>query len=132
MVSTHRACRCRCVFYYHGETTPINIDTAYLSIFSEDTNEGSGSSQISEAYLYTTTNMAHVDNRTSVNGSRVYYECYYGTTSGSTEAGSLNCVSFRYNNKDHLNIELYGLNYGTSIGYHLNIHHLQLLYQVIL
>ena len=106
-------------FYYHGETTPINIDTAYLSIFSEDTNEGSGSSQISEAYLYTTTNMAHVDNRTSVNGSRVYYDVYYGTTSGSTEAGSLNCVSFRYNNKDHLNIELYGLNYGTSIGYHL-------------
>ena len=106
-------------FYYHGQTTPININTAYLSIFSEDTNEGSGSSQISEAYLYTTTNMKHADTITSINGSRKYTDVYYGTKSGSTEAGSLNCVSFKYNNKDHLNIKLYGINGSTSIGYHL-------------
>ena len=106
-------------FYYHGQTTPINIDTAYLSIFSEDDGEGAGSSQISEAYLYTTTNVTHADTITSVNGSRKYTDVYYGTKSGSTEAGSTNCVSFRYNNKDHLNIKLYGLNGKKNIGYHL-------------
>ncbi len=106
-------------FYYHGQTTPINIDTAYLSIFSEDDGEGAGSSQISEAYLYVTTNVTHADTITSVNGSRKYTDVYYGTKSGSTEAGSTNCVSFRYNNKDHLNIKLYGLNGKKNIGYHL-------------
>ncbi|MBO5476713.1 MAG: MucBP domain-containing protein, partial [Clostridia bacterium] len=104
-------------FYYVGESTPINIDVAYLSIFSEDNGEGAGSSQTSEVYIYGTTNMAHASTLTSVNGWRQYTDVYYGTLSGSTEAGSLNCVSFQYKRKDHLNIKLYGIN-KTNIGYH--------------
>ena len=104
-------------FYYHGESSPININTAYLSIFSEDENEGAGANQSSQAYIYNITQMAYASTKQSLVSSRTYYNTYYGTGDGSTEAGSLNCVAFQYKNKDHLNVELYGFG-RTSIGYH--------------
>ena len=104
-------------FYYHGESSPININVAYLSIFSEDENEGAGANQSSQAYIYNVTQMAYASTKQSLVSSRTYYNTYYGTGDGSTEAGSLNCVAFQYKNKDHLNVELYGFG-RTSIGYH--------------
>ena len=104
-------------FYYHGESSPININVAYLSIFSEDENEGAGANQSSQAYIYNVTQMAYASTKQSLVSSRTYYNTYYGTGNGSTEAGSLNCVAFQYKNKDHLNVELYGFG-RTSIGYH--------------
>ena len=105
-------------FYYTDSNTPINIDTAYLSIFSEDQNEGASSSTSKEEYLYTTTHMAYAQTLQSYTG-RVFNNVYYGTADGNTEAGSLNCVAFRYGSTDHLQVELYGLNQKTGIGYHL-------------
>lgn len=106
-------------FYYDGETTPININVGYLSIFSEDENEGASSSIVNEEYIYKTTNMAYLSSLKACDGSTVYRDLYYGTASGSTEAGSLNCVAFRYDQKDYMQIELYGLNNRGGIGYHL-------------
>ena len=105
-------------FYYTDSNTPINIDTAYLSIFSEDQNEGASSSTSKEEYLYTTTHMAYAQTLQSYTG-RVFNNVYYGTADGNTEAGSLNCVAFRYGSTDHLQVELYGLNQKVGIGYHL-------------
>ena len=105
-------------FYYTDSNTPINIDTAYLSIFSEDQSEGASSSTSKEEYLYTTTHMAYAQTLQSYTG-RVFNNVYYGTADGNTEAGSLNCVAFRYGSTDHLQVELYGLNQKTGIGYHL-------------
>ena len=105
-------------FYYHGETTPIYLDLAYLSLFSEDNGEGASASRASETYLYNTTNMTHENSKLSVNGWRTYHDVYYGTQSGSTEAGSLNCVAFQYRNKDHINVELYEFAGHGNVGYH--------------
>ena len=105
-------------FYYHGESTPINMDIAYLSIFSEDQNEGASSAITREEYVYVTTNMAYAATMPSCSG-RTFNNVYYGTASGSTEAGSLNCVAFRYDNVNHMQVELYGLNNKGGIGYHL-------------
>ena len=105
-------------FYYHGESTPINMDIAYLSIFSEDQNEGASSAITREEYVYVTTNMAYAATMPSCSG-RTFNNVYYGTASGSTEAVSLNCVAFRYDNVNHMQVELYGLNNKGGIGYHL-------------
>ena len=106
-------------FYYSGENTPLYINLGYLSIFSEDKGEASSSSQSNTVYLYNTTNMAYASEITSINGWRKYNDVYYGTASGSTEAGHLNCVAFEYRNKDHINVELYGVYGKSSAGYHL-------------
>ena len=106
-------------FYYHGESTPINFELGYLSIFSEDIDEGASSATSNRQYIYTTTNMAYASSLASANGSWTYHDVYYGTASGSTEAGSLNCVAFRIDSTDHMQVELYGLHQRGGIGYHL-------------
>ena len=106
-------------FYYSGEDTPLYINLGYLSIFSEDKGEASSSSESNNVYLYDITNMAYAREITSINGWRKYNDVYYGTASGSTEAGHLNCVAFEYRNKDHINVELYGVYGKSSAGYHL-------------
>ena len=110
-------CKVDIYFYYHGETTPINLDCAYLSIFSEDKDEGSSTLEGSNVYLYNPTNMAYEESKTLASTGRTYSNLYYGTGSGSTGAGYKNCVSFQYKNRDHINVELYSL-IDHGAGYH--------------
>lgn len=110
-------------FYYTGSNTTINLDTAYLSLFSEDRNEGASSKISSNQYLYEKTYMNYVSSMASQCTSRTYENVFYGTTSsavdGNTEAGTLKCVSFQYQKINHLDVELYALNNKADIGYHL-------------
>ena len=110
-------------FYYSGSNTPITLDTAYLSLFSEDRNEGASSQTSSNQYLYQKTYMDYGSSIPSQCTSRTYHNVFYGTTSsavgGNTEAGTLKCVSFQYQKTNHLQVELYALNNKSDIGYHL-------------
>ncbi len=106
-------------FYYHGENTPIQLKNAFLSIYSEDQDEGASSTTSVEEFIYTQTNMRHANSYHSPVTNRTYSDVFYGIASGSTEAGSLNCVAFQYKDTNHLTVELYGLNAKVGIGYHL-------------
>lgn len=110
-------------FYYSGSNTPINLDTAYLSLFSEDRNEGASSKISSNQYLYEQTYLNYVSSIASQCTSQTYQNVFYGTTSsavgGNTDAGTLKCVSFQYQKTNHLEVELYALNNKADIGYHL-------------
>ena len=98
-------------FYYANSNTPITLNRAYLSLFSEDHNEGASSKISSHQYLYTKTNMKYVASIASRYVSRTYQNIFYGTGSkiGSTESGTLECVSFQYQNKNYIEVELYAL-----------------------
>lgn len=110
-------------FYYSGSNTPITLDTAYLSLFSEDKNEGASSKISSNQYLYQQTYMNYLSSTPSQCTSRTYQNVFYGTVGalvdGNTEAGTLKCVSFQYQKTNHLEVELYALNNKVDIGYHL-------------
>ena len=112
-------------FYYLNSATPITLNTAYLSLFSEDPNEGASSKISSNQYLYTKTNMKYAATISSRYTSRTYKNVFYGvgSTLGSTEAGTLECVSFQYKNTNHIEVELYALSENASeklhVGYHL-------------
>ena len=98
-------------FYYANSNMPITLNTAYLSLFSEDPNEGASSKISSHQYLYTKTNMKYTASIASRYVSRTYQNIFYGTGSkiGSTESGTLECVSFQYRNTNHIEVELYAL-----------------------
>lgn len=110
-------------FYYSGSNTPITLDTAYLSLFSEDKNEGASSKISSNQYLYQQTYMNYLSSTPSQCISRTYQNVFNGTVGalvdGNTEAGTLKCVSFQYQKTDYLEVELYALNNKSDIGYHL-------------
>ena len=110
-------------FYYSGSNTPITLDTAYLSLFSEDRNEGASSKVSSNQYLYEKTYMNYLSSTPSQCISRTYQNVFHGTVGslvgGNTEAGTLKCVSFQYQKTNHLEVELYALNNKVDIGYHL-------------
>lgn len=110
-------------FYYAGSNTPITLDTAYLSLFSEDKNEGASSKISSNQYLYQQTYMNYLSSTPSQGTSRTYQNVFYGTVGalvdGNTEAGTLKCVSFEYQKTNYLQVELYALNSKVDIGYHL-------------
>lgn len=99
-------------FYLANSNTPITLNTAYLSLFSEDPNEGASSQISSNQYLYTKTNMKYGASISSQLISRTYKNVFYGmgSTLGSTEAGTLECVSFQYKNTNNIQVELYALN----------------------
>ena len=105
-------------FYYSGESSPINLDRAYLSLFSEDNGEGASSTTATNQYIYNDTNMTYSTSVSSQYISRTYNNVYHGTADGNTEAGSLNCVAFRYNNTNHLEVELHALGGKNNVGYH--------------
>ncbi len=98
-------------FYYANSNTQITLNRAYLSLFSEDPNEGASSKISSHQYLYTKTNMKYAASIASRCVSRTYQNIFYGTGSkiGSTESGTLECVSFQYQNTNHIEVELYAL-----------------------
>lgn len=98
-------------FYYANSNTPITLNRAYLSLFSEDPNEGASSKISFHQYLYTKTNMKYTASIASRYVSRTYQNIFYGTGSkiGSTESGTLECVSFQYQNTNHIEVELYAL-----------------------
>ncbi len=107
-------------FYYSNSNTPINLNTGYLSIFSEDPEEGASSKTSSDRYLYEKTRMKYSASVPSQYVSRTYKNVLYGTgeTMDSTEAGTLECVSFQYKNTNNIEVELYALNTKTDVGYH--------------
>lgn len=112
---------CKIYFYYTGENTPIHLDRAYLSIFSEDRYEGASSITAKNVYLYETTNIRFDSQYKATGGKRTYYNVYSGTTlEGNTEAGSLNCICLEYENTDNIDIDLYCLNLQGNgfTGYH--------------
>lgn len=109
-------------FYDSGSNTPINLNTAYLSLFSEDKNEGASSKISSNRYLYETTYMNYLASTSSQYTLRTYQNVFYGTVGasvdGNTEAGTLKCISFQYQNTNHIELELYALNTKMDVGYH--------------
>lgn len=109
-------------FYESGSSIPINLNTAYLSLFSEDKNEGASSKKSSNRYLYDKTYMNYLASTSSQHTSRTYQDVFYGTVGasvdGNTEAGTLKCISFQYQNTDNIEVELYALNTKKDVGYH--------------
>lgn len=110
-------------FYNLNSNTPITLDTAYLSLFSEDPNEGASSKRASEQYLYAKTNMKYGASISSRYTSRTYKNVFYGvgSTLGSTEAGTLECVSFQYKNTNNIEVELYALSENASEKLHVRL-----------
>lgn len=55
--------------------------------------------------------------------SRTYKDVLYGTgkTIDSTEAGTLECVSFQYKNVNNIEVELYALDTKTDVRVSLSI-----------
>ena len=107
-------------FYYHGSSTPINLDLAYLTLFSEDGNEGARSSTASDVYLYEETTMNYATSYVSSYSNRTYTDFYYGSSgTHATDSGSLNSIAFEYKNTEHLTVELYAINDAWHVGYHL-------------
>lgn len=100
-------------FYYSASNTPINLNTAYLSLFSEDRNEGASSNISTNQYLYENTYMEYLSSTSSTNISRIYKNVFRGTVGsevgGNTEAGTAKCVSFQYKNTNNIQVELYAL-----------------------
>ena len=64
-------------FYYSGSSTPINLKTSYLSIFSEDPNEGASSNTSSNQYLYEKTYMKYLNSISSQYVLRTYNNILY-------------------------------------------------------
>lgn len=101
-------------FYYSSTNTPITLNTAYLSLFSEDKDEGASSNISTNQYLYENTYMGYLPSTSSTNISRIYRNVFCGTVGsevgGNTEAGTKKCISFQYKNTDNIQVELYALN----------------------
>ncbi len=107
-------------FYYHDENTPIYLDNAYISIYSEDKGEGIYSSQAIENYLYDDTTIEyHPNNYTTEYVSNSYKNLFVGTANGFTESGNKERVGFRYKNKTNLNLTLLSFDDTQNVGYHL-------------
>lgn len=106
-------------FYDSGSSMPIPLNTAYLSIFSEGNGEGASSAIASNQYLYEQTDMIYKTSIVSLNTLHSYQNVFLGTTDGNTDSGILNCVSFQYQNTNHIQIELYSFNDTADVGYHL-------------
>lgn len=100
-------------FYYSGSNTPITLNTAYLSLFSEDRNEGASSNISTNQYLYEKTYLEYLSSTPSSSVSRIYKNVFRGTVGsevgGNTEAGTAKCVSFQYKNTNNIQVELYSL-----------------------
>lgn len=64
-------------FYESGSSIPINLKTSYLSIFSEDPNEGASSKTSSNQYLYEKTYMKYIDTTSSQYVLRTYNNIFY-------------------------------------------------------
>ena len=100
-------------FYYSGSNTPIPLNTAYLSLFSEDRNEGASSNMSTNQYLYEKTYLEYLSSTSSTTVSRIYKNVFRGTVGsevgGNTEAGTAKCVSFQYKNTNNIQVELYSL-----------------------
>lgn len=101
-------------FYDSSSNTPITLNTAYLSLFSEDKDEGASSNISTNQYLYEKTYMRYLSSTSSSSISRTYKNVFCGTlgsdVGGNTEAGTTKCVSFQYKNTNNIQVELYALN----------------------
>ena len=111
-------------FYYTGSNTPITFNNAYLSIYSEDKDEGCASQTATDRYLYEKTDMVYTPTWKSNVNSGVYHNVFYGGDNqpgNGTNSGTLRCVSFRYQNVNNIEVELLTLNPETNsgAGYHL-------------
>lgn len=107
------------LFYYHGESTPINIDLAYLSIYSEDVGEAVSSEESTNNYLYFGSTVEyHQVPYKSEHATGTYKNLFIGEGYGSTEVGNTEKVGFRFENKKSLKLTLYALTDLKDVGYH--------------
>ncbi|MGN1013203.1 MAG: SpaA isopeptide-forming pilin-related protein [Clostridia bacterium] len=105
----------RIYFYYSNGEAITNLKNVYLSIFSEDENEGAKSNTAYETYLYENTSMAF---RSQISYISTYYNAFIGTNNYGTTSDNKNCISFTYNNVNYIEVELFGANGKSNIGYH--------------
>ena len=107
------------LFFYSGEETPINLDLAYLSIYSEDVGEGISSEEAKENYLYSNTTVQyHQSSYKSSHATGTYNNLFVGNAYGSTEVGNAEKVGFCFENKKSLKLTLYALTELKDVGYH--------------
>ena len=104
------------IYFYDAATGQqlTNLKNTFLTIYSEDTNEGAKSNTAVETYLYANTTMAY---HGAISAHQTYYNAFVGTDQGGTNADAKNCISFHYNNVNYLEVELLGIN-KSVIGYH--------------
>ena len=105
----------RIYFYYSDGSQITNLSNAYLSIFSEDENEGAKSETCLETYLYQNTSMVF---KSVTSHIQTYYNVYAGTSAIGTDGSLKNCIAFTYNNVNYIEVELFGLEGKNNIGYH--------------
>ena len=110
-------------FYYHGETTPIPLNIAYFTLYSEDGNdaghsEAASSKIATKAFLFEETTMAYQKSLTL--GSSTYNDVFYGTVSANSSAPKKAAVSFQYKNTNYVDVDMHILVTQWSAGYHIN------------
>ena len=106
-------------FYYHGESNPINLERAYLSIYSQDKGEAISAKEAEENYLYSNTTIQyHQGDYTTENVKHSYNNLFVGTADDWTEGGNKEKVGFRYKNKTSLKLTLYSFSTLKNVGYH--------------
>ncbi len=116
-------------FYYSESNSPIYLENAYLTLYSEDgvtdsnenithTEASCGNEAASNCYLYDNTNMMY---RASWNlFEKQYNNAYYGTKGGATGAKDKNAVCWQFKDRSSINLDMM-IGYGLwSMGYHLN------------
>ena len=114
-------------FYYHGQSTPIKLDSAYFTVSSLDKEgshiEATNSTQASNVYYYENTAIVKSDYETI--GGKRYYNVFKGTISDLEYKETRSVICFEYNNKTSINFNMFSL--GTkpvSFGYHVKFYSL--------
>ena len=116
-------------FYYHNSNTPIKLENAYFTLYSEDASkddngnviysEASSSANVaSNVFLYENTSIAYKASVTHF--KKNYKDVYYGTSSGSTNAKTKNAVSYQYKNRISINLDMMMMYSHKTMGYHFN------------
>lgn len=116
-------------FYYSESNSPIYLENAYLTLYSEDgviddngnithTEASCGNNAASNCYLYDNTNMLYCASWNLF--EKQYSNAYYGTKGGSTGAKDKNAVCWQFKDRSSINLDMM-IGYGLwSMGYHLN------------
>lgn len=111
-------------FYYHGESTPIPLNVAYFTLYSEDGStthaEAASSRTATQIFLFEETTMAYQASGTY--GSRTYNNIFYGTATHEDSSPKKAAVSFKYQNTDCVDVDMHILLGTWSAGYHVNFY----------
>ena len=119
-------------FYYHGETQPIHLESAYLTFYSEDGDsshrESTCSSLATNSYLSTRSRLINQEEVTlhSKTFTNVLCGTAYAGTNNNGKYSATGASCYRFENTDYLDANILVLR-GTSTtsydcckGYHLN------------